>query len=155
MPYLSGERTPVWDTAASGIFAGVTLETTRAQLARAVLDGVALSAKDALGRIAAVGAGPSRWRVGGGGTRHPDWLQATADATGETLEVLDTSGGVGAAVLGFRSIGVEVALGPTRAVEPDAEAQQRFDRLSAVYDTLYPALAEAMHSLQQFRKEYP
>jgi xylulokinase len=155
LPYLAGERTPVWDTAASGIFAGVTLETTRTQLARAVLDGVALSAKDILGRIEAVGAGPSRWRVGGGGTRHRDWLQATADATGERLEVLDTSGGVGAAILGFRSIGVEVALGPTRAVEPDAEAQQRFDRLSAVYDTLYPALAEAMLSLQQLRMEYP
>lgn len=155
LPYLAGERTPAWDSAASGVIAGVTLETTRAQLARAVLDGVALSAKDVLGRIAAVGCSPSRWRVGGGGTRHAAWLQATADATGEPLEILDTSGGVAAAVLGFRSIGVDVRLDPSGTVGPEPEARQRFDRLSAIYDALYPALAEAMHSLQEFRMEYP
>lgn len=155
LPYLAGERTPAWDSAASGVIAGVTLGTTRAQLTRAVLDGVALSAKDVLARIAAVGCRPSHWRVGGGGTRHTAWLQATADATGEPLEILDTSGGVAAAVLAFRSIGVEVRLDPTGTVRPEPEARQRFDRLSAIYDALYPALAEAMHSLQAFRMEYP
>jgi hypothetical protein len=40
-------------------------------------------------------------------------------------------------------------------VGPEPEARQRFDRLSAIYDALYPALAEAMHSLQEFRMEYP
>ena len=153
LPYLAGERTPVWDPAASGVVTGLRLETTAAQLRRAVLDGVALSARDALNRIAAAGCRPSRWRVGGGGTRHLEWLQATADATGRTLEVLDASGGVGAAVLGFRSIGVEVGLETTGAVGPEQAAAERFDRLSAIYDTLYPALAEAMHSLHELRTE--
>ncbi len=153
LPYLAGERTPVWDPAASGVIAGLTLETTPAQLRRAVLDGVALSSKDALGRIAAAGGRPAQWRVGGGGTRHPAWLQATADATGKTLEVLDASGGVGAAVLGFRALGIEVALQPTGVLGPEPRAAERFDRLFPIYQTLHPVLADAMHSLQVLRSE--
>ena len=153
LPYLSGERTPAWDPEASGVITGLRLETTPAELRRSVLDGVALSARDVIERIADAGGRPGRWRVGGGGTRHPEWLQATADATGETLEVLDASGGVGAAVVGFRSIGVDVDLPATGTVGPDRAAAERFDRLSVIYRTLYPALAEAMHALQEFRTE--
>jgi xylulokinase len=153
LPYLSGERTPAWDPEASGVITGLRLETTPPELRRSVLDGVALSARDVIERIADAGGRPGRWRVGGGGTRHPEWLQATADATGETLEVLDASGGVGAAVVGFRSIGVDVDLPATGTVGPDRAAAERFDRLSVIYGTLYPALAEAMHALQEFRTE--
>ncbi len=153
LPYFSGERTPVWDPAATGVVAGLRLETTPAELRRSVLDGVALSARDVIERIADAGGRPGRWRVGGGGTRHLEWLQATADATGETLEVLDASGGVGAAVVGFRSIGVDVDLPVTGTVGPDRAAAEGFDRLSVIYRTLYPALAEAMHALQEFRTE--
>jgi len=153
LPYLAGERTPVWDPAASGVMTGLRLETTSAQLRRAVLDGVALSARDAMNRISAAGGRPFRWRVGGGGTRHVEWLQATADATRQTLEVLDAGGGVGAAVLGFRSVGIEVGLETTGVVRPDQAGAAQFDRLSAIYGTLYPALANAMHSLQELRTE--
>ena len=153
LPYFSGERTPAWDPEASGVITGLRLETTPAELRRSVLDGVALSARDVIERIADAGGRPGRWRVGGGGTRHLEWLQATADATGETLEVLDASGGVGAAVVGFRSIGVDVELPATDTVGPDGAAAERFDRLSVIYRTLYPALAEAMHALQGFRTE--
>ena len=124
LPYLAGERTPAWDPAASGVIAGVTLATRPADLHRAVIDGVALSTRDVLARIAAVAGQPSRWRVGGGGSRHRGWLQATADATGETLEIVDASGGVGPAVLAFRSIGIEVALQPTGAARLNL-AQQK------------------------------
>ena len=69
LPYFSGERTPAWDPAASGVITGLRLETTPAELRRSVLEGVALSARDVIERIADAGGRPGRWRVGGGGTR--------------------------------------------------------------------------------------
>ncbi len=148
LPYLAGERTPVWDPQARGLLLGLTLSTTREQAYRAIVDAVALSALDHGKRLEQAGLAPERWLAGGGGTRHEAWLRATCDALGAPLAVAAHAGeAIGPAVLALRAIGAEPWLEPVRAVEPDPARHERFERLYALYRDLHPALADAMHRL--------
>ena len=148
LPYLAGERTPVWDPQARGLLLGLTLSTTREQAYRAIVDAVALSALDHGKRLEQAGLAPERWLVGGGGTRHEAWLRATSDALGAPLAVAAHAGeAICPAVLALRAIGAEPTLEPVRAVEPDPARHERFERLYALYRDLHPALADAMHRL--------
>jgi xylulokinase len=147
LPYLDGERTPVWDAAARGAILGVTTATTSAQLERAVLDGVALSARDIVERMRSLGHSPARWRAGGGGALLDDWLQATSDVLDATVEAVDITGGVAAALFGLRAIGGEAAVPVVATAEPDARRTRRFDQLYELYRDLYPRLAPTLHAL--------
>jgi len=148
LPYLAGERTPVWDPAARGLLLGLTLSTTRSEIHRAALDGVALSALD-LGRRVKTAAGPiERWRLGGGGARSGPWAQAIADALDETLEIVAHAGeAVPPALLALRAAGHDAAPRIERRVVPNSARHRRYLALHAIYRELYPKLAESMHEL--------
>jgi xylulokinase len=148
LPYFAGERTPVWDPRASGIVVGLTLDTTRAELYLALIDGIALSARDHLELLKSVGQAPTRWRASGGGTQDETWLGATCDALGAPLDVIaHADRAVGPAVLAFRALGVDVSLPVVRELTPDAASSARLDALYAAYRELYPAAADVMHHL--------
>jgi xylulokinase len=149
LPYLAGERTPVRDPHARGALLGLTLETSREQVYRALVDAVALSARDHAERLAAAGLAPERWLTGGGGTQHAAWLQATADAVGAPLAVVAFAGeAVGPADLALRAIGVDTEPRVAFEVEPDARRHERFDALYDLYRSLHAKLAETMHALR-------
>ncbi|MGH3136310.1 MAG: xylulokinase [Gaiellaceae bacterium] len=148
LPYLAGERSPVWDPQASGVVVGLTLATTRAEIYRALVDGIALSARDHVERLRAVGLEPARWRASGGGTRDATWLRATCDAIGAPLDVVAHAGdAVGPAVLALQASGVDVSLPVVEEVTPDSARSARFDELYTVYRELYPATAPVLHRL--------
>ncbi len=150
LPYLAGERTPVWDPHASGVVVGLSLDTGRADLYRALVDGIALSARDHVERLKNVGLEPSRWRASGGGTQDEAWLTATCDAIGAPLEVVaHAHEAVGPAVLALRAIGADVSLPVVRELTPDPARSSRFDGLYSVYRELYPATADLMHRLSE------
>lgn len=150
LPYFAGERTPVWDPHASGVVVGLTLGTRRADLYRALVDGIALSARDHVERLKDVGLAPSRWRVTGGGTQDETWLGAICDAVGAPLDVVaHAEKAVGPAVLALRAIGADVSLPVVQEVVPNPARSARFDRLYAAYRELYPATASVMHSLSR------
>lgn len=82
LPYFSGERTPIHDPDARGAFFGLDLTHRRADLLRAVLEGVAAGTAHVLETYREVGAAPNAVYAVGGGTRNPIWLQATSDMGG-------------------------------------------------------------------------
>jgi xylulokinase len=149
LPYLAGERTPVWDPGATGAFVGLSLATSRAQLYRALVDGIALSARHHLELLESVGLAPSRWRVSGGGTQDDLWLRATCDALGAPLDVVaHAADAVGPAVLALRAQG-DVSLPAVREVAPDPARSERYDELYSSYRELYAATAPVMHRLSR------
>lgn len=151
-PYLAGERTPIHDPDARGVIVGLSLSATRAELYRAFVDAVALSARDHLERLLAAGLAPEVWRAGGGGVHDRAWAQATADALGAPLAVQPHAGaGAAPAQLALRAIGVEPELAPEHVVEPDPARHARFEHLYGAYRMLYPALAPTMHRLARRR----
>jgi len=87
LPYFSGERTPIHDPHAKGAFFGLDLTHTRADLYRAVLEGIAMGTAHVLETCAEVGAAPRTVRAVGGGTKNALWLQATSDLSGVPQEL--------------------------------------------------------------------
>jgi xylulokinase len=149
LPYLAGERTPVWDALARGAIVGLTARTSRLEICRAVLDGVALSTRDLTERLRQILPPPAEWRAAGGGVRNPVWLQATADAVGSPLTVIDEPDGVAAAAHAFAAIATAPMKPPetARVVTPDESRTRRYRALYEPYRGLYGGLAAAMQAL--------
>lgn len=155
LPYLSGERTPHDDPAARGVFFGITHDTTRAELARAVLEGVAFAFADGQRVLRAAGARIEEVSVIGGGARSRLWGRILASALGRTL-VYRAGGELGPArgaarlarlcVTGEDPLPVCTAPRVLEAVEPDAALvahyAERIERWRALYTRLRDAFRE-------------
>ena len=151
LPYLSGERTPHNDPAATGTFLGLTGGTTRADLTRAVLEGVAFALADGLEALEARGGRIARLTAIGGGARSPAWLRLIAAALDRPL--LSVRGGevgpaLGAARLARIANGdgtvAEVCTTPPPAarLDPDPALADALAPRRALYRRLYPTLRD-------------
>lgn len=147
LPYLDGERSPVWDPSARGVLLGLTTSTTLAEVYRGVLDGVVLSTLDLADRLEPVRAAP--WIIAGGGVRDTAWTKATVDALGEPVTVVDLPDAGAAARAGFAAIDVGVPAPAARTVEPDLRQGDRWRALAAAYRGMYEDLAERMHRMSE------
>ena len=102
LPHLAGERAPLWDTQARGVFAGLSTAHGPADMVLAVMEGVAFSARLALEALErAGGLRPAEIRAGGGGTASDVWCQIKADVFGRPLLRMraQDAGAVGAMVM--------------------------------------------------------
>lgn len=159
LPYLAGERSPIWDGRASGSFVGLSLFHTRAHLYRAVLEGVAFALRHNMeaGRMS-VPALDAALIVVGGAARSDLWMQIVADVTGaEVLTIAqDVEAALGAALLAALGVGLAT---PAQAevgwvelslrARPRPEAVGVYDRAFAVFKDLYPVLKPSMHRLRE------
>ena len=82
LPYLAGERSPLWDPTARGAFVGLTLDHGRGHLTRAILEASAFAIRHVAEPILAAGADVRAMRVCGGPARSETWNQIKADVTG-------------------------------------------------------------------------
>lgn len=157
LPYLMGERSPVWDGEASGAFVGLNLYHERAHLYRAVLEGVAYSLRHNID----AGQGPDErldaaLGVVGGAARSDLWMQIIADVTGREVRTLtdDVEAAIGAALLAASGVGLVDDAAVSRGwvtfdhrASPRPDAVRAYARGFDVYRSLYPALRDAMHAL--------
>jgi sugar (pentulose or hexulose) kinase len=154
LPYLMGERTPIWDPEARGAFVGLSSRHTRGHLYRAVLEGVAFAFRQIVeinGR-----AGLEAIVAIDGGARSPVWRGILAAVLGVPLrQGSSRSGtGLGAAYLaalatgqvsGFESIANWTETSGEDL--PDPFARARYDQLNPIYAGLYPKLKDDFHAL--------
>jgi len=150
LPYLMGERTPHLDAIARGGWIGLTNSHKRADLIRAVIEGVSYSQRDCLDIVASLGVPLSSVRVSGGGARSAFWRQLLADILGHQVVTLETQEGsaYGAALLALVGTGEfgsvpEVcrnAIRETESVSPRPAESAYYNKAHDVYQALYPAL---------------
>ncbi len=150
LPYLMGERTPHLDATARGGWIGVTAKHSRADLLRALLEGVSYSQKDCLDVIEQMGVPVELVRASGGGGRSPLWRQLLADVFGKKVATLETQEGsaYGAALLAMTATGAfasvpdacRAAIRETSSVSPRPHESQIYNRGHEVYRALYPTL---------------
>lgn len=155
LPYLMGERTPHLDARARAAFLGLTVNHTRAHLARAVMEGVAFSLRDSLEIFKELGASIERIRLGGGGARSRLWRQIQADVYGQPAEILEADEGAafGAAILAGVGAGAwnsvdeacESTICTAETVEPDPRNIEKMSRNYEAYKLLYSALRPAVN----------
>jgi xylulokinase len=150
LPYLMGERTPHLDATARGGWIGLTASHTRADLIRAVIEGVSYSQRDCLDIIDSLGVAVSSVRASGGGAKSEFWRGLLAAILGKRVVTLETQEGsaYGAALLALAGTGeyatvpdvCRAAIRETASVTP-TDADAAFYRAGhSVYQSLYPAL---------------
>lgn len=155
LPYFSGERTPINDPLARGVFAGLTLAHSRAHLYRAVLESVAFGIRHNIETFQSIGAEVNRVVAVGGGTKSRTWLQIVSDVTGIAQEVpqLTIGASYGDAFLAGVACGMlkwEDLSGwikPGVLIEPDRRLKTTYDRLYSDYRLLYEQTRDLVHRL--------
>ncbi len=155
LPYMAGERSPIWDEKAKGVFYGLDYSKTKAHMTRAVMEGVAYSVRHNIEVAAGAGATVGTMRCMGGAANSTFWTQLKADITGKSIEVpaSDTATTLGAAILAGVGVGVyrdfADAVAQTvkvrRRHEPNNANKQEYDRRYETYLELYSALKYLMH----------
>ncbi len=154
LPYLNGERSPVFDAEAKGVFFGIGLKTSRPELIRAVMEGVGYGLRQLMEIIeSGTGTRLDEFSVAGGGGKSRLWLQIMADILGRALHVSDIrdAGAVGAAMLGGIASGIitrEFRVHPDRERRryvPNPENTQAYAEAYGRFVRLYPAVRNVYH----------
>ena len=149
LPYLSGERTPHNDSAVRGAFTGLSIGTTRADLTRAVLEGVGFALRDNLEALKSTGARLDRLLAIGGGARSRYWVELLATVLDLPID-LPEKGEFGAA-LGAARLAICGVTGASPAavmtkppvaetVAPDGALRDAFEQAYTAFAAAYPNL---------------
>lgn len=158
LPYLMGERSPINDTNARACFIGITLDSSRADLTQAVLEGVAFAIRDSLEVAKSLGLEISSSRLCGGGAKSPLWKRILANVLNLRLEspASEQGPGMGGAMLAMVACGifpdVETACRTlvhiSSAVEPETDLVEKYEKRYRQFKQIYPALKELFPKLQ-------
>ena len=149
LPYLMGERSPINDTDARGTLVGLSMDTTRADITQAVLEGVAFAMRDCYEVARSLGVRIPRSNICGGGAKSPLWCRILANVLGIPLDVLVTEQGpgYGGALLAMVCCGVYPSVQAaaadlvrvSRTIEPEPELTARYEERYQKFRRIYPA----------------
>ncbi|HTS62097.1 MAG TPA: xylulokinase [Candidatus Acidoferrales bacterium] len=150
LPYLMGERTPHLDATIRGGWIGLTARHKRADLIRAVIEGVSYSQRDCLDIIEDLGVAVNSVRASGGGAQSAFWRRLLAGILHKRVVTLETQEGsaYGAALLALAGTGAfsnvpevcRAAVRETDSISPDAGEAAFYEKAHRVYQAMYPAL---------------
>ena len=148
LPYLMGERSPHNDPNARGTFIGMTMDTTRADMTQAVLEGVAFALRDSLEVAKSLGIHLERTKICGGGAKSPLWKKMIANILNLKVDVIESEEGpaMGGAML------AAVACGEYASVEEIAE---KFVKVTGTVKPEPELVAKYEDRYQKFRQIYP
>jgi xylulokinase len=158
LPYFAGERTPVADPDARGIFAGLTVSHTRGDLYRAALESTALGVRHNIETFRAAGGQIDRVVAVGGGTQGDLWTQIVSDVTGveQVIPTQTIGASYGAAYLAAASV-LDVSISswnPThRICRPNPANRDSYEELYELYRACYPATRDISHTLARRQHE--
>lgn len=156
LPYFSGERTPINDPRARGVFFGLTLSHSRAHMFRAVLEGTGYGVRHHTDLMKALDAEPEEMIAVGGGTKNPIWLQAVSDITGlpQIVPAITVGASYGDAFLAGYGAGIFKSpldinnwIKDKRIVEPNKDLYPLYSQYMKIYLELYERNKDLMHEI--------
>ena len=158
LPYLMGERSPHNDANARGTFIGMTMDTSRADMYQAVLEGVAFAIRDSFEIAKSLGIDIKRSKICGGGAKSPLWKKIIANVLNIDIDVIESEEGPGyggamlAAVACGEYASVEEAaeklVKVVDTVKPDAEVAARYEERYRQFAQVYPTVKELFPKIQ-------
>ena len=158
LPYLMGERSPINDTSARGAFIGLAMDSARADMTQAVLEGVAFALRDSVEVARAQGVAIPRSTLCGGGSKSPLWRTILANVLGIPLDLPATEQGpgYGGALLAMVACGAFPSVQAAAAalvtirqtVQPDPALTAKYEARYRQFRQIYPACKELFAALQ-------
>ena len=158
LPYFSGERTPINDPKARGVYFGLTLAHTRAHMFKATLEGIGYGVRHHLDIMSDMGAFPDEVIAVGGGTKSPLWLQAVSDIGQISQKVPAVTLGASYGDAFLAGMGAGVFSDPTdinkwltdsRMVNPDKSVAEIYSKYMDLYLELYKETKNLMHKVHE------
>lgn len=147
LPYILGERAPIWNSNAKGVYFGLTIEHTKAHLIRASMEGVIFSLYS-IGKILAEKKEITELCASGGFAKSTLWLQILADVFNVKVVVSDAveSSALGAVMLGAEAVGIDFVLQRQTSVTytPIQDNYKIYQKSFEKFERLYALLKDEM-----------
>lgn len=157
LPYLMGERSPHNNPNARGTFIGMTMDTTRADMTQAVLEGVAFALRDSFEVAKSLGIQIERTKICGGGAKSPLWKKIVANILNIKVDMIESEEGpaLGGAMLAAVACGEFASVEDAAAklvkvvdtVEPDEELAAKYEERYQQFREIYPACKELFNKI--------
>lgn len=157
MPHLASAGAPRSNSDAKGLFLGLTFVHTKADIARAVMEGISLEIRDIITAKAKAGIEVNKIRLTGGGSKSPMWNQIQADVYGRTVQTVQTAetASIGAAMLAAVGVGLfkdvqeaaDAMVRVTSTYDPNPENTKIYDELYDIYCSTYESLSSQSNNV--------
>lgn len=156
LPYLHGERAPLFDPDVRGVFFGVSVNHTRKHFQRALVEGICFSLKSILNLVEDVVKQSPPIQVSGGIIHSKIWLQLLSDVLGRELMVNSTqdASAIGAVMIGCKSLGIAFQQAPNQQqfFHPNEEATKIYETHFSLFQSIYKQTAPLFEGLSYLRK---
>ena len=159
LPYLMGERSPINDTDARGMFIGMTMDTSRCDMVQAVLEDVAFAIRDSFEVAKSLGLAIESSKLCGGGAKSPLWQKILANVLNIPLDIpeAEEGPGYGAAMLAMTAEGeypdvktcAETLVKIKIRINPDAALAARYEKQYHKFRKIYPAVKELFQEVKE------
>ncbi|HEX5153656.1 MAG TPA: gluconokinase [Parafilimonas sp.] len=156
LPYLSGERAPIWDENAKACFIGLSSAHTKKHLTKALLEGICFSIVDVMQALEETTSSIQNIYLSGGITRSAAWVQLLADVSGKKIMINDAAdaSALGAAFIGMKATGLvkkisdaKMFLKNVKSFEPDMVNHRIYKKYFVIYKSLYEKLKDTFGEL--------
>ena len=158
LPYLMGERSPHNNPNARGTFIGLTMDSTRADMTQAVLEGVAFAIRDSFEIAKSLGIKIERTKICGGGAKSPLWKKMIANILNIKVDVIESEEGpaLGGAMLAAVANGEFASVEDAAAkivkvidtVEPEPELAAKYEEKYRKFAKIYPTVKDLFSEIQ-------
>jgi len=158
LPYLMGERSPINDVNARGTFTGLSMDSARADMVQAVLEGVAFALRDSFEVAKAIGLTIDRSFLCGGGAKSPLWRKIFTNVLNIPLDIPQTEegpgyGGAMLAMVGTGAYGSVQACADAlchvrETVSPDPEIAARYEAQYRKFQKIYPTMKDLFQEIK-------
>ena len=158
LPYLMGERSPHNNPDARGMFIGMSMDTTRADMTQAVLEGVGFAIRDSFEIAKSLGINITETKICGGGAKSPLWKKMIANILNINVNVIESEEGpgLGGAMLAAVACGEYASVEEAASkivkvidtVKPDPELAAKYDERYAKFKQIYPTVKDLYDKLK-------
>jgi gluconokinase len=153
LPYLSGERAPLWDSDSCGTFFGLRLQHDKSQICRAVLEGICFALYDVLQVVESNSETITQLNISGGFVKSDVWVQMLADITGKKLVLVqeEDASAIGAVYLAARILKLNVlsSSAELKTIFPNPDNHETYQRIFPIFKDLYRTLSPLMNKLHR------
>lgn len=158
LPYLMGERSPINDTDARGAFVGMSMDTTRADMVQAVMEGVTFAIRDSFEVAKSLGIGIKSSKLCGGGAKAAVWKKIIANVLNITVDLPQTEEGpgYGGAMLAMVGCGqyadvkacADALIRVTGCIEPEPALAALYEERYQKFKAIYPGVKDLFKTLK-------